>query len=290
MGPINCTLTFHFQYKRDGYLVLEDFFTEDEVNEMKEAGTKLTEDIPDEANRIRFTDTVKSRNEYLLQSSDKIKCFFESGALDKNCKLLVDPKNSLNKVGHALHWFHPTFRKYTFCEKIKNLCDKDLDLEDPCVVQSMYIYKNPKIGDEVPSHQDSTYLYTEPENRLIGFWIALDDATTENGCLWFAPGSHKSGVHRRYIRNPDATSDDILIYTTPQPVYPSSNFVPVPVKKGTLVLIHGLVVHSSQSNKSEKPRHVYTFHVVDFNKTLYSKDNWLQPKESLPFKSIYENS
>lgn len=58
-GPTNCTLTFHFQYKRDGYLVLEDFFTEDEVNEMKEAGTKLTEDIPDEANRIRFTDTVK---------------------------------------------------------------------------------------------------------------------------------------------------------------------------------------------------------------------------------------
>ncbi|EEB10152.1 phytanoyl-CoA dioxygenase domain containing protein, putative [Pediculus humanus corporis] len=278
----------HFPFRKNGYLVLEDFFTEEEVREMKDAGTKLTDDIPDESNRIVFTDTV--RNKYLLESGDKIKCFFESGALDKNGKLLVDPKHSLNKVGHALHWLHPVFKKYTFCDKIKNLCDKDLDLEDPKVVQSMYIFKNPKIGDEVPYHQDSSYLHTKPENKLVGFWIALDDATVENGCLWFAPGSHKSGVHRRYIRNPDLASDDPLIYTSPQPFYPSSNFIPVPVKKGTLVLIHGLVVHFSESNKSNLSRHVYTFHVVDFDKTVYSKENWLQPTENLPFKSIYENS
>lgn len=39
-------------------------------------------------------------------------------------------------------------------------------------------------------HQDSTFLYTEPM-KLMGFWIALEDATLENGCLWFIPGSHK---------------------------------------------------------------------------------------------------
>lgn len=161
-------------------------------------------------------------------------------------------------------------------------------------------------------HQDSWYLHTKPESKLIGFWIALDDATVENGCLWFAPGSHNSGVHRRFCRNPDKSSDEFLTYTSPQPFYPSSNFVPVPVKKGnncnvfqnhlpekifkkyssfsgSLVLIDGRVVHMSEHNKSDTPRHAYTFHVVDFFETIYSEDNWLQPTETLPFKGVYEN-
>lgn len=48
----------------------------------------------------------------------------------------------------------------------------------------------------VKSHQDATYLYTEPSSA-VGFWIPLDDATLENGCLKFIKGSHNGGVHRR---------------------------------------------------------------------------------------------
>lgn len=44
----------------------------------------------------------------------------------------------------------------------------------------------------VTPHQDATFLYTEPLGRVLGVWIALDDATLENGCLWFIPGSHTS--------------------------------------------------------------------------------------------------
>jgi ectoine hydroxylase-related dioxygenase (phytanoyl-CoA dioxygenase family) len=83
----------------------------------------------------------------------------------------------------------------------------------------------------VAAHQDATFLHTEPV-KLVGFWIALEDATLENGCLWFAPGSHKSGVHRRFIRNPDPTSEQLLIYDAPAACYPTSNFQPVPVNKG----------------------------------------------------------
>ena len=39
-------------------------------------------------------------------------------------------------------------------------------------------------------HQDGTFLYNEPL-RLFGFWFPIDDATQENGCLWYVPGSHK---------------------------------------------------------------------------------------------------
>lgn len=48
-----------------------------------------------------------------------------------------------------------------------------------------------KIGHVSP-HQDASFLYTEPLGRVLGMWIALEDATLENGCLWFIPGSHTS--------------------------------------------------------------------------------------------------
>lgn len=84
----------------------------------------------------------------------------------------------------------------------------------------------------VVPHQDATFLFTEPMT-VVGFWIALEDATVENGCLHFARGSHNSGVHRRFIRNPEKDSDNLLMYDSPPANYPASNFHPVPVKKGT---------------------------------------------------------
>lgn len=49
----------------------------------------------------------------------------------------------------------------------------------------------------VKPHQDATYLHTEPISA-IGFWIPTEDATIENGCLWFIKGSHKNGLSNRY--------------------------------------------------------------------------------------------
>jgi phytanoyl-CoA hydroxylase len=103
----------------------------------------------------------------------------------------------LNKVGHALHTDHPVFEKYTFDNRIRELCwqlgmlkcfkniknshNKFISgFQTPAIPQSMYIFKNPGVGGEVISHQDGTYLFTEPAST-IGFWIALDDATHENG-------------------------------------------------------------------------------------------------------------
>ena len=95
----------------------------------------------------------------------------------------------------------------------------------------------------VVPHQDATFLYTEPPSALVGFWIPLDDATIENGCLWMAAGSHKSGVHRRFMRNKDIKDpekDELLIFDRGAPVYPRSAFTPVPVTKGRqLSLVNG---------------------------------------------------
>jgi phytanoyl-CoA hydroxylase len=95
----------------------------------------------------------------------------------------------------------------------------------------MYIYKNPGVGGEVGSHQDGSYLITDPPSA-VGFWIALEDATIENGCLEFITGSHKNGLDRKYVRNPDKNAKELLIYDSPEPFYPLSKFTACPVKKG----------------------------------------------------------
>ena len=63
----------------------------------------------------------------------------------------------------------------------------------------MYIFKQPNIGGEVVCHQDSTFLYTKPDT-VIGFWVALEDATIENGCLWVASGGHKGPLRKLFTR------------------------------------------------------------------------------------------
>lgn len=53
--------------------------------------------------------------------------------------------------------------------------------------QSMLIFKQPFVGGEVVPHQDSSFLATSPLS-CVGIWLALEDATRDNGCLWALPG------------------------------------------------------------------------------------------------------
>ncbi|KAG6452496.1 hypothetical protein O3G_MSEX007659 [Manduca sexta] len=281
--------TIRNQLEQDGYVVLQDFLRPAECDELIAAGLELTKNAADSDKRAIFSTTESGKqqhkDEYFLGSNDKIRHFFEEAAIGPDGKLQVDASVSLNKVGHALHLLHPIFRCYTYSDRVKTVC-QELGFKEPSVVQSMYIYKNPGIGGEVTAHQDATYLYTEPVPP-VGFWIALEDATIQNGCLWMARGSHKSGVHRRLTRNPDKESKEALIYDRPAALYPQSSFTPIPVPKGTCVLIHGNVVHKSAHNRSDKSRHAYTFHVIEKHNNQYSADNWLQEGENAPFLNLY---
>lgn len=137
-------------------------------------------------------------------------------------------------------------------------------------MQSMYIFKQPGIGGEVVPHQDNAFLYTDPPT-CTGLWLALEDATTTNGCLWAIPGSHKNGLLRRFIRD-----DEGVHFDRPFPSYDLKDFVPIEVKAGSLVVIHGDLVHQSFENKSPSSRHAYSLHVVDTDGCKWSGDNWIR--------------
>ena len=136
----------------------------------------------------------------------------------------------------------------------------------------MYIFKQPKIGGEVTCHQDSTFLYTEPVN-IAGLWLALEDATIENGCLWAIPGGHRLGLKSRWIRTDEGMRFDVF---DDRP-WPEDQLQPLEVSQGTLIVLHGLLPHKSLANRSAKSRHAYTLHVIS-GKSHYALDNWLQPR------------
>lgn len=87
-------------------------------------------------------------------------------------------------------------------------------------------------------HQDSTFLYTDPPS-CIGLWLALEDATRSNGCLWGLKGVHKQGPARRFMRLPEGG----VGFDRPAPQYDLSQFEPIECAAGTLVLLHGANVH-----------------------------------------------
>jgi len=288
-------------YQDNGYIVIPDIVTDDEIVSMKERITKLIDDFfndPASKSTISIFSTenqTKYANDYFIQSGDKIRFFFEENAFDKDGNLVVERSKSINKIGHALADLDPVFEKFSFQQKVKQLA-LDAGMEDPLIAQSMYIFKQPRIGGKVATHQDSTFVNTKPLS-CQALWFALEDVTLTNGCLWVVPGSHKEGIVTRFKRNKEGTGIEITeadkneaaSWKSLREQFDKSKnpekWVPLPCKKGSVVLINGSVVHMSEVNESEFSRHVYTFHMVD-RPAEYSPENWLQRDANMPFRGF----
>jgi phytanoyl-CoA hydroxylase len=264
------------QYQRDGFLILKDFVPPNTCDDLRARATQLVKEFDPAGVVSIFTTHEQNRksDEYFLESGDKIRFFFEEDAFLPDGSLKQSKERSINKIGHALHQLDPVFSEFSHSSAIKELV-ADLKIEDPLLIQSMYIFKQPEIGGEVTCHQDSTFLYTEPIN-IAGFWFALEDATIENGCLWAIPGGHQLGLKSRWIRTPEGMCFDVF---DDRP-WPEDQLQPLEVSKGTLIVLHGLLPHKSLANRSAKSRHAYTLHVIS-GKSHYAADNWLQPRRDL---------
>ena len=229
-----------------------------------------------------FSTTSKSQHDdrYFIESGGTIRFFLEADAFDEHGQLRQPKADSLNKMGHAMHDLDPVFEAFSYTPSLAEIVRR-LGVREPAILQSMYIFKPPRIGGEVTFHQDSTYLYTEPES-CIGFWFALEDATTRNGCMYFIPSGHKGPLRERSFRSAE---NRIAVETLDDTPWDADLAMPAEAAAGSLVVFHGRAPHYSGPNRSDRSRHAYTLHVID-RACRYPADNWLQRGDRMPLRDL----
>jgi phytanoyl-CoA hydroxylase len=317
-------------FDKHGFILVPSFASPQEIQSMKSHIQELVDKEwnPQTSTHVFRTDEkqieAQGKSDYFLDSANKTHFFAEKDAMDDNGGLKEAYRenkiSALNKAGHGMHTTPGPFQMYTQSAKVVDLLT-ELGWEDPIVPQSMYIFKQANIGGEVTSHQDSSFLYTTPRQTCIGLWLALDDATLENGCLWVRPGSHEEPIRRQFARNPKHFGDSLVYndddgdHKLPQMIFRQLNddkkvpwdgkvpdnsldsqrsglyhhgFIPVPCKAGDLLAFTGALDHLSLSNYSSQARHTFQLHCVEGERVgvQWSKENWLQYPPGEPFMRL----
>lgn len=162
---------------------------------------------------------------------------------------------------HQPHNISPVMEKYVrhplICGALSQITAAHLPFWDGSVkcMQSMLFVKPPEFQGQA-WHQDEIYIPTR-DRSLIGAWIAINDATIENGCLWIIPGSHRQGYlfAQRAHNNPEEFD-----FAGESFGFDESRSVPVEVKAGALVFFNGYLLHRSFRNRTQTYRQVLVNH------------------------------
>ncbi|MFD0618540.1 phytanoyl-CoA dioxygenase family protein [Paenibacillus sp. GCM10027629] len=123
--------------------------------------------------------------------------------------------------------------------------------EEPRLIQDMALLKPPHGGGEKPWHQDMAYGNLTYTKAVIGVWIALDEATIDNGCMHVIPKSHQEGATPHYAVRDWQLCDSQV---------PVERDVLVPLKPGGVLFFHGMLYHGTPSNLSTMRRRALQFH------------------------------
>lgn len=136
-------------------------------------------------------------------------------------------------------------------------------------------YKPARHGGVVAWHQDYSYWTRTTPMQHLTCWTGLDDATTENGCLYYVPYSHRWGL----LDKPELAGnmEGLMDYLSDEQ---KAQFKPVPVelKKGYGAFHHPLMVHGSYANSSPRSRRAFVLNVFADGTLSNSENGELLPK------------
>ena len=135
-------------------------------------------------------------------------------------------------------------------------------------------YKPAHHGGVVAWHQDYSYWRRTLPMQHLTCWVALDDVTTENGCLYYVPRSHTWGL----LDKPELAGDmeGLQQFLTAEQKKQFAEKVPIEMKRGYATFHHPLMVHGSYENKSSRPRRAFVLNVFADGTYSDSNDELLQ--------------
>ncbi len=221
------------QFHEDGYVVAERVFTNDDLQ-------PVIDEISEELDR-------KARE---AVAKGELSRAYEEFGFDRRLAKIDRENNTISKSMWDMKLILPSFfhlmTKPRLLDAMEQLCGPEL------IASSIYRLR-PKVPSHdwspVPWHQDSAYFEPYCDMSLIvTVWLPLVDSTPENGCLWVIPGAHKAGVLRHH---PDQRNHYLVIE---EDEFEGRRGVPVPVKKGSVLLMTNRTPHASFENKTDTVR------------------------------------
>jgi phytanoyl-CoA hydroxylase len=122
---------------------------------------------------------------------------------------------------------------------------------------SQIFFKPPEGGGPKPAHQDNFYFGPTDTEGVVTAWIALDDSTLENGCLYFGEGTNLGPVYPH-----EAPPQEPFNLQLPAAILERQPMVPAPVMRGGVSFHHGNTFHQSGPNHSLRWRRACALHFV----------------------------
>jgi phytanoyl-CoA hydroxylase len=204
-------------YRRDGYLVVEDLITPEETHALRE--------------RVReYTHGGRPTEGLYVQIEPRI----ERGEIT-----VERPGDGIRKIDRLVHQddlFQNLGLRSRVVDVITDILGPDIKL-----FRNSMMLKPPSVGSPKGWHQDSPYWAIEPMD-LCSCWLPLDDATPENGCMMVLPGGHKLGP----LPHVSVTDD----YVIAEESLEASGATLCPMKAGSGLFFHSLIPHYTAPNRS----------------------------------------
>lgn len=231
-------------YKEQGYLAIENAFTPEEVDAGIAGLIHLIMGGNPEFNGVMFE--AKAREVLHTLGPDA-------------------RQDAVRKLMHFVD-FDERLKNLSHHRKLIGIVERIMG-EKPVMFQDMALLKPPRMGREKPWHQDHAYFDFPLNTRVVGVWIALDEATLENGCMRVLAGQHNAGPVVHFKRR------DWQICDTE--VKGKQGVVAAPLKPGGLLLFDGLLPHGTPHNNSPLRRRALQFHYRNAGSVKWSTEERL---------------
>jgi len=166
------------------------------------------------------------------------------GLPDDRCELDDDELLGRCLAIHFPHKISSFYHQLLFNPAIIEALNGVIGPDVKCMQSMLFVKSAGKPGQAW--HQDEHFIPTR-DRSLWGAWVALDEATIDNGCLWVLPGSHRSGVI--WPTKPHGTDDfdgGEEAYGFPDDVRTA---LPIELQPGDAVIFHGYLLHRSLPNR-----------------------------------------
>ena len=257
------------QFQESGYLAFENVLTQDEVEAARSALTEITIRLMERAQRgeakiqQRPDATLNYAGVQVIDPDINYGIHFEAG-IDPLAMSPEEAELKFRKL-HGYHQAHPTFIKLALDHPNIIGTMRQIIGEDVALKAEMALSKPPFIGSEKPWHQDNAYFNWLPLEKVATAWVALDDATVENGCMFTIPGGHTLGALKHYHTIdceilPDRIDKD--------------QAVPVPLKAGGVMFFSAMLPHQTPPNGTAVRRRALQFQYRGVSTKQVSKEEF----------------